>query len=284
MFEREKINDDTFTHDSNSCQIWVLLIIKNLRTALKVEERSLKDRFQTTITFLRTSPYVATTLLLTMARQPTSGKIIQAQDFLPRDDTSLDEDSIESPTMIRLSSRLSDMSVDDTPSLMTKKKKQRERKRFALQCVRKKNGKYCEGTLHPVGTQEEMSDMRNEFEKRKDPKTKKTKKTMVRSKLYDKELRKRFPNQRAKTLEDALYRQALCKKIGISLQHRTRLSCDVCGDPDENKMWPEWCEVCEVTWSAKYAGRHRLCCVKCNASYRDMEKSSGKCKCVTTTS
>ena len=149
--------------------------------------------------------------------------------------------------------------------------------------------KNCTGKLHPVGTDLEMKDMRNKFEKRKiDGKTVTTK---TKSKLYSKELKDRFPSrQRAKNIEDAVWRQKYCKGK-IYLKHRTRLSCDVCGDPKNTQVWTEWCDVCETafipgkgkkspqkegTTKRKRKGRHDQCCIKCKAPYYKIKEM---CKC-----
>jgi hypothetical protein len=141
-----------------------------------------------------------------------------------------------------------------------------------------------------------MKDMRNKFEKRKiDGKTVTTK---TKSKLYSKELKDRFPSrQRAKNIEDAVWRQKYCKGK-IYLKHRTRLSCDVCGDPIKTQMWPEWCDVCGTAFlpgkgkgkkspqkekkspqkakKTNRKGRHDQCCITCRVPYYEIKE---KCKC-----
>ena len=138
--------------------------------------------------------------------------------------------------------------------------------------------------------------MRNEFEKRKNQDGK-TVMTKIKSKLYSKDLREKFRNQRAKTIEDAVWRQNYCKGK-ISLKHRSRLSCDVCGDPIKTQMWPEWCDVCGTAFlpgkgkgkkspqkekkspqkakKTNRKGRHDQCCITCRVPYYEIKE---KCKC-----
>ena len=124
--------------------------------------------------------------------------------------------------------------------------------------------KGCPGTLHPVGTKEEMTRMRNSFP----------------------ELKAHLPTRRAKTIEAARFRQEFCKTKGISLKHHCLLSCDVCGDygfssnarsKGKNQSWQKWCEVCEESYVSGKK-RHDKCCMKCGFTFRDAN-NGGKCTC-----